>query len=164
MTHPLDCSKISNFLLGAIVEPLQVVGSVNEAGTEGSHDDVVALAKLGFVFPECEGDGGSRGVAEVLNVDHHLLHRHFQSLGYGFDDAHVGLMGDYPVDVVLVQSVALSYECAVVAHVGDGIAEHGATFLLKPVETKNTPFYFVICTLIRTFASDKSNTTIFLTH
>ena len=108
---------------------------MDEAGSEGCEYQVVALLQTVLVLPDSQGDGGSRRVAEVLNVDHHLIHGQVQSLGHGLYDAHVSLMGHHPLDVVLRQAVTLGNECAVVAHVGHGIAEHGASLLIEVVQT-----------------------------
>ncbi len=42
-----------------------------------------------------------------IDRDHHLVHRHVQPLGGGFDDAQVGLVRHQPIQVVLVQLVGV---------------------------------------------------------
>ena len=71
----------------------------------------------------------------MFNVYHHLLHWQLKALGNSLDDTHVGLVRNHPLDVVLVQTVALGYQCAVVAHVGYRIAEHCTTLLIEVVQT-----------------------------
>ena len=44
-------------------------------------------------------------------------------------------MGYYPLDVILVQTIALGYEGAVITHVCHCIAEHGTTLLIEVVQT-----------------------------
>ena len=46
---------------------------MHEAGSESGEDDVVALSQTVLILPQCERDGGCTGVAEMLDVDHHLL-------------------------------------------------------------------------------------------
>ena len=49
---------------------------------------------------ERQRNGGGRGVAVAVHVDHHLLHGHAGVLGRGLDDPDVGLMGNQEIDLV----------------------------------------------------------------
>lgn len=86
-----------------------------ETCTEGGHDDVVTLFQQMFILPKCQGNGCCRSVSEMLDIDHHLLHRKLQTLGDSLNDTHVGLVGNNPLNVVLVQTVALGNEMILVA-------------------------------------------------
>ena len=117
----------------AVVAPLHVSRTPSEAGAESREDDVVTLLKLLLVVPEGERKCAGRGVAVALNVEHHLVHREIEARSHGFDDAHVGLVGQNPGDVVAVQSVALGHERASVAHVSHCEAIDRATLLVELV-------------------------------
>ena len=106
-----------------------------ESGSESCEYKIVTFLQATLVLPKCQRNGGGTGVSEVLDVHHHVIHRQVKTLGHGLDDAHVGLMGYHESDIVLVQTVALGYEHAVVTHVRHGIAEHRAAFLIKVVQT-----------------------------
>ena len=108
---------------------------MHEACSEGCHDDIVALFQQMLVLPKCQWDGSSRCVTEVLNVDHHLFHGQFQAFCHCLDDAHIGLMRYYPLDVVLVQTIALGNQGAVITHVSHRIAEYRAPLLIEVVQT-----------------------------
>ena len=127
-------SFISHFSF-RIIRPLIVAGAVNETCTEGGENHVVTLLQTVLVLPDSQGDGGSGRVTEMLDVDNHLLHGDLQTLGDGLDDTHVGLMGNDPLDRILVKTIALGDKGTVVAHVGHRIAEHGATLLIEVVQT-----------------------------
>ena len=71
----------------------------------------------------------------MLDVDHHLVHGQVKALCHGLDDTDVGLMRHNEADVVLVQSVALGYQCAVVAHARYGVTEHRASLLIEVMQT-----------------------------
>src|SRR5438445_11602391 len=51
-------------------------------------------------FLEGQGDGSARGVAELVDVDRHPLHRQADPPGGGVDDAEVGLVRHPQVDLV----------------------------------------------------------------
>ena len=71
----------------------------------------------------------------MLNVYHYLVHRQVETFCHSLYDSDVGLMRHNKADVVLVQVVAFCNECAVVAHVCYGIAEHCASLLVEVVQT-----------------------------
>ena len=54
---------------------------MNETGTKGGHDDVITLLQQMLVLPQCKWNGCCRGVSEMLDIDHHLLHGNIQTLG-----------------------------------------------------------------------------------
>ena len=118
-----------------VIRPFDIAGTMNEPGSESCQDHVVTLFQTVLVVPECQRDSGRRCVAIVLDVDDDLLHRHFQAFGHCLDDAHIGLVGDNPLDVVLVQMIALGNACAIVAHVRHGITEHRTSLLIEVVQT-----------------------------
>ena len=89
--------------------PLDGGGGPGEAGAEGDHDDLVAaLEALGAVgLVEGDGDGGSGGVAILVEVDEDTLVGDREAVGDGVDDAQVGLVGQDELDVVGGEAGAL---------------------------------------------------------
>ena len=108
---------------------------MDESCSEGGKDHIVAFPQLTLVVPQCKRYRGRTRIAVMLNIHHHLIHRQFQTLGHGLDDAHVSLMRNDPMDVILIQTIALSDQCTVVAHIRHGIAEHRAPLLVEVVQT-----------------------------
>ena len=120
-------------LFVAVVAPFHVGCAPGESTSKGGEDDVVAFAELLFVVPKGEGNGAGRSIAVALDVEHYFVHRHFEAVGDCFDDAHIGLVGKHPSDVVLVEVVAFGNQGARVAHGGHGILVDGAAFLVNLV-------------------------------
>ena len=58
---------------------------------------------------------------------------YLQAMSHGINDTHVGLMGNYPVDVILVQVVTFSNLHTGVRHVRYGILEYRSTLLIDVV-------------------------------
>ena len=117
----------------AVVAPLHVGCAPSEAGPERGENNVVTLLELLLIVPKGEGKRAGRGITVALNVEHHLVHRQIEARSHGFDDAHVGLVGQHPRDAVAVESVALGHEGASVAHVGHREAIDRATLLMELV-------------------------------
>ncbi len=108
---------------------------MNETCSEGCEDDIVTLLEVGLVVPKCQWYRGGRGIAIVVNVDNHLVERQVGSLCHRVYDAEVGLVWDNPIEVGVVQPIALHHLCHVVAHVSHRMAEHRAAFLIDVVQT-----------------------------
>ena len=70
-----------------------------------------------------------------LYVHNYLLERKIDALSNSLDDAEVSLVRDNPVDIFCSHLVALEHFLDVVAHVGNGVAEHGASLLIEVVQT-----------------------------
>lgn len=126
--------RMGRLVLG-IVSPLDVDCTPGEACAEGREDEVVTLLELLLEFPDAEGDRSRAGVASVLDVDHHTIHRYLHLTRYSVDDAEVSLVGDYPGDVIIAQPVALHDGAAAGGHALDSLLEDGSTLLVDEVLT-----------------------------
>ena len=119
----------------AVVTPLVVRSAVNETCTESGEDDVVALLQVTLVIPQSQRNCGSTCIAITLYVHNYLLERKIDALSNSLDDAEVSLVRDNPVDIFCSHLVALEHFLDVVAHVGNGVAEHGASLLIEVMQT-----------------------------
>ena len=104
-----------------------------ETGTEGGQNEFVAGFEGVFEIVETDRNGGTRGVAVVLNVDENFFHRETGFLSNGFDDAEICLMGNEIGDVVGCQIVAFHDIERRAQHVGNGMFVDSAAFLIDIV-------------------------------
>ena len=74
-----------------------------ESCAKGGENHIVTLPESALIIPHGQRNRGGTRITVMLNVHHHLLHRQLKSLGYCLDDTHVCLMGNHPLDVVLIQ-------------------------------------------------------------
>ena len=75
---------------------------MNEACPECGKEYVITFPQLTLIVPQYKWYRSGTRIAIVLDIHHYLVHRQIQALGDCFDDAHIGLMGYYPLDVRLV--------------------------------------------------------------
>ena len=59
---------------------------MNKSGTEGGEDHIVTFLQFAFIVPDGQRYRRRAGVTIVLDVDQHLLQRHFQALSYSLPD------------------------------------------------------------------------------
>src|SRR5690606_3751924 len=102
--------------------PLDHGGGPGQPASEGHHKHVVARldAPGAEAFVQGDGDGGRRGVAVMLDVDHHPVHGQAEPAGRGLDDAVVGLVGHIKIDVPEGEARLFHRRRRCVAHGLDG--------------------------------------------
>ena len=66
----MNISLFNLFHLVAIVAPLVVGSSVNEACSKGGEDKVVTLLQFLLILPKSQRNSGCRSISEVLDVYH----------------------------------------------------------------------------------------------
>ena len=111
-------------------------GTPCETGTEGDHEDDVALLGAAGThgFIQRDGYGGGGGVAVFVNVHKYALRGDAEALCYGVDDAKVCLMRDDEADVLRFDAGAVNEGKGGVLHVCYGVAEDFVSAHGKGVE------------------------------
>ena len=129
-TLNMNISLFNLFHLVAIVAPLVVGSSVNEACSKGGEDKVVTLLQFLLILPKSQRNGGCRSISEMLDVYHHLVHRQIKTLCNSLDNTDIRLVRNNETDVVLIQIITLCNKSAVIAHACHSITEDSTTLLI----------------------------------
>ena len=96
-----------------------------------SENNVIAFLKFLFKIPDTQWQRTRTRITVMLNIHQNFLHRNFHAMSYRFDDAHIGLMGNNPVNVIFCQPVLFCYSCTDIRHIRDSVLEHSSTFLMN---------------------------------
>src|SRR3712207_5330392 len=118
---------------GTVVGPAIISSAVDETCAKSGEYEVVAFLQIFLKIPKYQWHAGCAGIAIALDVDEDLLHGNAHTLGHGFDNAKIGLMGHNVINVVHGKPVALYHFKTIVAHRRHGIAEDRAALLIGEV-------------------------------
>jgi hypothetical protein len=86
--------------MSALISPLHQRSAPGKATAKGCQYQVIAFLQLLFPFPQAEGDGGSRGITKVLDVQHYFFVGEAHAVGRSIDDPFVGLVRHQPGNII----------------------------------------------------------------